>query len=672
MKKREELYYNRELTWLEFNRRVIEEAVDETNPILERLKFLAIASSNLDEFFMIRVAGLEAQALSNCEKKCLAGYSTLEQLFLTREKAREIVSLQYDYLHEKLNPLLKEEGIEFALYNELDNIEKEEADFYFIETVFSVLTPVAVGGEHNFPHLITKSLNVAVELLDGNSVSKFSIVQVPSILKRYLRLGSGRFILLEELIIANLEKLFYGYKIKEATVFRVTRNADFKVNEEEVSDLLIEIEKSLKERDLGFPVRLEISTDISEEVKLFLMNSLDVGEEKLYYIDGAIDLTFFMDFLDGKEYDCLRFDKRKGKKMKILDNENLFDILKKRDLMLHHPYESFAPVIDFIKMASEDDGVLAIKQTLYRVSGGSPIVEALITAAENGKQVTVVIEVQARFDEKRNIEWARKLEKAGCHVIHGVPGVKTHAKVLLVVRREEGGIKRYVHLSTGNYHDKTAKLYTDIGMFTSREEYCSDISKFFNSLTGFSELKKWEKLSVAPYELRETLYSLIEKEIYLAKNGKEGRIIAKMNSLVDKGIIDKLYEASKAGVKIDLIVRGICCLKSKIDGVSENINVISIVGRYLEHSRIYYFGNGGESKMFLASADWMTRNLEKRFEVMFPVEDNGIKKDLKEILQVMLSDTEKARIQIKNEISYKKVKSEHMINSQEYFCGEVE
>lgn len=667
-----EHFYNRELSWLEFNQRVLEEAEDKENPLFEKLKFMAIASSNLDEFFMIRVAGLKEQIEVGYKKKDIAGISPKEQLKQIKIRVGEFVNEQYSYLNRALLPKLEKEGIYFLKYSELEGEKLEYVKSYFKENIFPVLTPMAIDNSRPFPLLLNKSLNIVVRLFDEEKEEKFSVVQVPSIISRFIPLPSEEkheFILLEEVMKGCIAELFQGYKIKGASCFRVTRDSDMDIEEDEAEDLLKEIENSLKMRKWGFPVRIELESSMEESLKKFLISSLELSEEKIYSIIGPIDLTFFMKFYDIDGFDKLRFPREYPvPSVEFFGRESMFDVIREKDVLIHHPFETFDHVVEFVKEAAEDPKVMAIKQTLYRVSGSSPIVNALIKAVENGKQVTVLIELKARFDEERNISWAKKLEKAGCHVVYGLAGLKTHAKVLLVVRKEEDGIRRYLHLGTGNYNDATAKVYTDLGFFTCKESYCSDASNLFNILTGFSKPESWKKLSIAPFTMRRDFLYYINNEIEMVKQGKEGLIIAKMNSLVDKGIIEALYNAARNGVKVELIIRGMCSLKSGMDGISSNIKVRSIVGKYLEHSRIFYFENGRNPKVFLASADWMERNLNWRIETMFPIEDSDLKKRVKEILDANLEDSIKARMQLPDG-KYERIdrRGKKSFNSQHYF-----
>lgn len=668
-----EYYFNRELSWLEFNERVLDEAFSKSNPLLERLKFLSISGSNLDEFFMIRVAGLKELFSVGYTGRDAAGLTAKEQLDAISKKVHKLVKKQYICLNKLILPKLKKEGIQFLSEADLNNSQYNTLYDYFNSTVFPVLTPMAIDQGRPFPQILNKSLNQAVIIENEKKEKLLAIIQVPSVLPRFIRIfdrendNTMNFISMEKLIKLFASNLFTGYKILSIHPFRLTRNSDLSIDEEEASDLLEEIEKSLRQRERGFPVRLEIEKNSSSLISNILFSMLDLSDDELYEINGPIDLSSFLDISNLEGYDNLKYKpifpqqppEFSGKKSK-------FDVIKKRDVLLHHPYQSFKPVIEFLDEAAEDPNVLAIKQSLYRVSGNSPIVKSLIKAAENGKQVTVLVELKARFDEENNIQWAKRLEKSGCHVVYGLVGLKTHCKILLVVRKEPDGIKRYVHLSTGNYNDKTAKLYTDIGMFTARESFGADSSALFNVLTGFSQPPEWRKFSVAPGSLRDTFLKQIENEISQAKENDNGRIICKNNALLDKDVIKALYNASMAGVKIDLIVRGICALRSGVKNLSENINVYSIVGRYLEHSRIYYFENGGNPKIFLSSADWMPRNLDRRVETMFPIEDERLKEEIKEVLDLILADNVKARIQKENgDYVIKKHQGIQSIESQE-------
>ncbi|MBQ7954320.1 MAG: RNA degradosome polyphosphate kinase [Lachnospiraceae bacterium] len=675
-----EYYTNRELSWLLFDHRILSEARDKSIPLFERLKFLSITASNLDEFFMIRVASLKDMVNAGYTKCDIAGMTPGEQLAALDKEIHELVNLQYSTYNRSLLPLLEQNGLVVVKNHEaLTEKEGKFVDQYFESNVYPVLTPMAVDSSRPFPLIRNKSLNIGalVKKKSGKGELEFATVQVPSVLSRIVPLptedGEKKIILLEEIIERNIHKLFLNYDIVCAHHFRIMRNADLTIEEDEAADLLKEIEKQIRKRQWGEAIRLEVENGMDKRLLKLLRKELDIEESGIYYIDGPLDLTFLM-----KMYGIEGFDRLKNKPYvpqqspKLPAGCNLFEEIRKGDILLHHPYQSFTPVVDFIRQAAADPNVLAIKQTLYRVSGNSPIIAALAQAAENGKQVSVLVELKARFDEENNIIWARKLEKAGCHVIYGLVGLKTHSKITLVVRREEDGIRRYVHLGTGNYNDATAKLYTDVGLLTCREAIGEDATAVFNMLSGYSEPLHWNRLSLAPLWLKDRFLYLIGREKENALAGKEGRIIAKMNSLCDRDIIVALYEASAAGVKIDLIVRGICCLKVGIPGVSENITVRSIVGNFLEHSRIFYFANGCSEEIYCASADWMPRNLERRVEILFPVEEDELKQELMHILDVQLRDTLKAQI-LQPDGSYEKIdrRGKETFCAQDAFCAEA-
>jgi polyphosphate kinase len=667
-------YNNRELSWLSFNERVLEEAIDERNPLLERLKFLAIFSSNSDEFFMVRVAGLKDQVKAGFNRpENKAGLTPREQLEKISNLNHRIVTLQDRVFTETLLPMLYHEGFQFLAIEQLSNEQMEFLKERFETYILPVLTPMAIDAYRPFPMLLNKSLNLAVLLKKpNNKKEKLAIVQVPGVLTRFIAVpsqnGKSQFILLEDVISHFLYKLFIGYTVLSVSPFRITRNADLTIHEEGSSDLLREIEKELKKRKSGSAVRLEMQNGkMSEKVLAFLLDVLELKQRDVYAFNGPLDLTFLFKFYSviGAEHDYLINETLVPQPPEdLVNDEDIFEAILKKDIFLHHPYESFQPIIDFISAAADDPHVLAIKQTLYRVSGDSPIIHALAKAAENGKQVTVLVELKARFDEENNIQWAKKLEKSGVHVIYGITALKTHSKITLVVRHDKNNIQRFVHLGTGNYNDTTAKLYTDMGLLTCDDNFGIDATNFFNYLSGYSEKPKWNYLSTAPFEIRETFLQLIDEEISYHRETGNGKIIAKMNSLTDKPIIMKLYEASQAGVNIELIIRGICCLRPGIEGVSENIIVRSIVDRFLEHSRIFYFHHGGKDSIYLSSADWMTRNMEKRIEILFPIIDERIKVRIKEILELTIKDNVKARQQDKDgNYSYVK-KRDHEINVQ--------
>jgi polyphosphate kinase len=650
-------YNNRELSWLAFNERVLEEAIDERNPILERLKFLAIFSSNLDEFFMVRVAGLKDQVKAGYNKpENKAGLTPKQQLKHIADKNYKLVHLQDTVYTKTIVPMLYHEGFQFMTMEECDARQIEFLRDRFQHYIFPVLTPMAIDAYRPFPMLLNKSLNLAVILKKlGNWEEKeqLAIVQVPAVLNRFIELPSTgqkeQFILLEHVIGYFINDLFNGFAVKSVSPFRITRNADMTIHEEGARDLLLEIEKELKKRKWGSAVRLETQENMMDQNVLnLLLDVLELHPNDVYALKGPLDLSFLFKLYGqlAKDHEHLANETLIPQPPEdLLGKDDIFEAILKQDVILHHPYESFQPVIDFIARAACDPNVLAIKQTLYRVSGDSPIINALALAAENGKQVTVLVELKARFDEENNIQWAKKLEKSGVHVIYGITALKTHSKITLVVRHKDDQIQRFVHLGTGNYNDSTAKLYTDIGFLTANEQFGIDATNFFNYLSGYSDKPLWHHLSIAPFEIRSKFLSLIDEEVELHKQNGNGHIIAKMNSITDKPIILKLYEASQAGVKIDLIVRGICCLRPQIKGVSENIRVFSIVDRFLEHSRIFYFHHNGIEKTFLSSADWMTRNMEKRIEILFPLLSEPNKKRIKEILTITLNDNTKTREQ---------------------------
>ena len=674
-------YWNRELSWILFNKRVLNEARDKSNLLFERLKFLSITASNLDEFFMVRVASLKDMVNADYTKADIAGLTPKQQLEKLNVATHDLVNLQYSTYNRSLYPLLIQNGLQLvSKHEELTKAQAEYVDQYFEECVYPVLTPMAVDSSRPFPLIRNKSLNIGALISNHKKEKKeleFATVQVPSVLPRVVEIPSseGRktIILLEEIIERNIGKLFLNNDIVCTYPFRIMRNADLSIEEDEAEDLLKEIEKQIKKRQWGQVIRLEVDSAIDKRLLKILQEELAVEEDDIYRIDGPLDLTVLMKIygLDGFEH--LRVEKHVPQPVpEILDGENIFDKIRENDIFMHHPYQTFKPVVDFIRQASVDPNVLAIKQTLYRVSGNSPIIAALAQAAENGKQVTVLVELKARFDEENNIVWARKLEKAGCHVIYGLVGLKTHSKITLVVRNEEDGIRRYVHLGTGNYNDATAKLYTDVGLFTCKESFGEDATAVFNMLSGYSEPLSWNKLAVAPLWLKNKFLYWIDREKEYAKQGEEARIIAKMNSLCDKDIIAALYEASAAGVQIDLIVRGICCLKVGIPGISENIRVRSIVGQFLEHSRIFYFENGGNPEIYCGSADWMPRNLERRVEILFPIEDERLKEKAYHILEGELRDTLKASIMLEDG-TYEKVdrRGKESYSSQDVFVVEA-
>ncbi len=647
-------YLNRELTWLNFNARVLEEATDATNPWLERLKFLCIFSSNLDEFFEVRVAGLQQQVYAGIEPQDYGadGLGPSQQLTEIDARAHRLVAEQYRVLLEDVVPGLASSGIHWVRIADLTKAEREFADRLFATNVYPVLTPLAIDPGHPFPHVHNKSLNVAL-LLEGEHGGQFqelfAVVQVPSVLDRVVVLPGAertRFLLLEDVIAAHLSDLFGGFRVMGHTVFRVTRNTDLEINEDEAEDLLESIEESLRQRMRGDAVRLEISADADERFVQMLGEAFDLEARDVYRVPGPVDLTPLtaLNRLDG--YAALHDEPLVPRVSPAfaVASSNPFDVIRAQDVLLHHPYESFGAVVDFLDHAADDPQVLAIKLTLYRASGASPIVTALTRAAQNGKQVTALVELRARFDEQNNIVWARSLEQSGVNVVYGVVGLKTHCKVALVVRRESDGIRRYVHLATGNYNPTTARVYTDLGLFTAKREFGEDASELFNLLTGYSQRQQWKKLIVAPVGLRERVIQLIDRERAHAEAGRPARIFMKVNALVEPSVIDALYRASQAGVTIDAVVRGICCLRPGLPGVSERIRVVSVVDKFLEHSRIFFFENAGSPEVFAGSADWMPRNFFRRIELMFPIEEPRLKTRITdEIMRIQLSDNVKAR-----------------------------
>ncbi|MGB3267134.1 MAG: polyphosphate kinase 1 [Microcoleus sp.] len=672
-------YFNREQSWLEFNNRVLHEALDPRTPLLERLKFLAIFSSNLDEYFMVRVAALKQQVEAKVSKLTPDGSKPQEQLDAIHKRLLPMVTQQHAYFDQTLRPKLAANGIHIFDYIDLNQEQRNYLHRYFKEQVFPVLTPLAVDPSHPFPFLSNLSLNLAVVVRDPNTQEElFARVKVPQVLPRFLQLpgdlqwqqkGKSSVwtgVPLEQVIAHNLEALFPGMDIQEYHPFRITRNADLTVEEDEAEDLLLAIEQELRKRRFtGSAVRLEIQAVMPPAVRDMLKDELDLGEQDVYVVEGLLGLKDLMSFVGLPVPELkdppwtpvvpprLRNSQSPivlGKSMlDVEDGEDIFTAIRQGDVMLHHPYHSFAATVQrFITEAAHDRSVLAIKMTLYRTSGDSPIVSSLIEAAENGKQVAVLVELKARFDEENNINWARKLEQAGVHVVYGLVGLKTHTKIVMVVRREDGFIRRYVHIGTGNYNPKTAGLYTDVGLLSCREDLGADLTDLFNYLTGYSRQLSYRKLLVAPVNMRDRFLALIRREAEFCQSnadsgmGSCGRIVAKMNALVDPQIIVALYEASQAGVKIDLIVRGICCLRPGVEGVSENIKVISIIGRFLEHSRMFYFFNGGDEEVYIGSADWMQRNLTRRVEAIVQVEDPTIVMELQEILGVMLADNRQA------------------------------
>jgi polyphosphate kinase len=649
------LYINRELSWLAFNERVLDEARDASLPLYERLKFLGIVSSNLDEFFMVRVAGLKQQILGGVAETAADGMLPKAQLAAIRDRARLMVAEQYRVWREEITPQLEAKGVAILTRDRLSADQLSAARQYFSSSVFPALTPLAVDQGHPFPHLRNKSLNIAVLLRrEGRRrkgeprTSSFAVVQVPSVLSRLVPLPneSGRsYLLLEELIAIQAGELFPGFAVEQTSAFRVTRNWDLNFDEEESEDLLSTIKEELRRRDRGAAVRLELDAGASPQLEQLLTEALLVGTEDVYRAQGPLQLSDLSPLADLDQRPELHVENLVASApASFRDADSIVATLRERDLVLHHPYESFDPVVRFIEEAAEDPEVLAIKQTLYRTSLDSPIARALSKAVEYGKQVTVLVEIKARLDEANNIAWARRMEENGVHVVYGLVGLKTHCKLALVVRREAGGIRRYVHLGTGNYNPQTARQYTDISFFTSREEIAEDATALFNMLTGYSVPPRWRRFAVAPFDLKDRVIQLIEREAEHARKGEPARIVAKMNALQDASVIRALYAASQAGVEIDLLVRGICCLRPGLEGVSSRIRVTSVVDRFLEHSRVFAFGAGDRTEVYLASSDWMPRNFQRRVEVMFPVEDPAIRaRLLDEVLGFYMKDNVKAR-----------------------------
>ncbi|MCQ2493231.1 MAG: RNA degradosome polyphosphate kinase [Lachnospiraceae bacterium] len=692
-------FVNREVSWVQFDHRVLNEAKNKKVPLFERLKFMSIVSSNLDEFFMVRVASLIDMIHAGYEKKDIAGMKPKKQLEALLAEIHMLVDEQYNAFNRSLVPALEKAGLQIVKHHEeLTEAEQEYVDKYFMESVYPVLTPMAVDSSRPFPLIRNKTLNLGamVQKKGTKDELEFATVQVPSVLERVVVLPGDkveknsdeknvkpekgepaetlRIIMLEEIIERNISKLFLHYDIVCAQHYRITRNGDFTLQEEDAEDLLQEIQKQVKKRQRGDAIRLEVEQDMDKRLLKFLKKELKIDDEEIYRIDGPLDLTVCMKIYGMSGFDNLREPKHNPVPVpEFADAESIFEQIRKGDVLMHHPYQSFTPVVEFIQQAAIDPQVLAIKQTLYRVSGNSPIIAALKKAAGEGKQVTVLVELKARFDEEHNIEWAKQLEKAGCHVIYGLVGLKTHSKITLVVRKDEDGIRRYVHLGTGNYNDSTAKLYTDIGLFTCDEKIGEDATAVFNMLSGYSEPEGWNDLLLAPLWLKERFIYLIRREVANVKAKKSAHIIAKMNSLCDADIIAELYAASAAGVKIDLIVRGICCLKVGIPKVSDNITVRSIVGTFLEHSRIFYFENAGNCEIYCGSADWMPRNLERRVEIVFPVKDERHKAELRHILDVELMDNIGASVLEPDSYSYHKPdrRGKKSINSQAVFVQEA-
>ncbi|WP_436865630.1 RNA degradosome polyphosphate kinase [Staphylococcus pseudoxylosus] len=669
-------YNNRELSWLDFNYRVLQEAQDKNNPLLEQLNFVSIFSSNLDEFFMVRVAGLQDQVKMGYDKpENKAQLTPKQQLDQIKIKNKMNVDLQYEVYNELINDL-RQYQVDIVKPHQLPETLLAQLETEFKVGILPTLTPLGIDAYHPFPKLNNKSLNIFVNIDTPDEINS-AIVQIPSLIPRFYALNEGDkqyIIMVEDIITYFINDLFTGFNVINTFTFRITRNADLTIHEDGAEDLLIEIERFLKERKRGTAVRLEVDgRDATHEDIVWIMNQLEVHDNDVYFLDGPLDLTMLSDLVGhlSNKLKHLKYNKYVPQIPQSLGDNNIFDLSLKRDIFFHHPYESFEPIVDFIREASEDPDTIAIKQTLYRVSKDSPIINSLKNAAENGKQVTVLVELKARFDEENNVHWARMLEDAGCHVIYGMTHLKTHSKISLVVKRINNKLTSFVHLGTGNYNDKTAKLYTDMGIITTNNEIAEDAINFFNYLSGYSIKPVYNKLIVAPFDIRDVFLARIDNEIKTHLEHGNGKIIMKMNSLTDKDIILKLFEASCAGVKVQLIIRGICCLKPGVPGISENIEVVSIVGRFLEHSRIYYFHNNGEDKIYLSSADAMTRNMIKRVEILFPVEDKAIASRLLDYMNLQLSDNQKGRYQDQNGNYHYIENNLSPLNSQAYLMNEA-
>lgn len=645
------LYFSRELSWLEFNDRVLEEAIDERNPLLERLKFVAIYGTNLDEYFMIRVAALKQQMAAEVHKRSNDGRLPAEQRAAVSVRLRPSLERLASLLRADLLPALERSGIAIRRYRDLTAKQCAQLTKFFDERVFPVLTPLAVDQGHPFPYISNLSLSLGVEMFDDGPdglQDHFARVKVPQSLSRLVPLeapaGEQQFVLLEDVIAHNLDALFPGMEVRASYCFRVTRDADLDLQEDEADDLLLAIESELRKRRFGEPVRLEVEASMPEHVRAMLLEALELDEVDLYAIDGMLGTSDLWPLVNLERAELHDPPFTPSIPKRLVGQTDIFAAIREGDLLLHHPYESFDPVVQFLRQAAADPQVLAIKQTLYRTSGNSPIVNALVEAAENGKQVAALIELKARFDEENNILWARNLERVGAHVVYGFPGLKVHAKVILVVRDEPDGIRRYVHFGTGNYNDKTAKVYTDLSLFTCRPELGADVTHLFNRLTGFSKTTKYKKLLVAPTTLRSGFVELVERETQNALAGRPSGIVAKLNAISDARTVQSLYRASQAGVPIELLVRGMCELRPGIPGVSETIRVRSIVGRFLEHSRIFVFENGGAREVYMGSADWMGRNLDRRVETIVPVLDESLREYIcNGIIDMLEADTSKTR-----------------------------
>jgi polyphosphate kinase len=678
--------FNREVSWLEFDRRVLEEAMDENTPVLERLKFLSIFSTNLDEFFMIRVSGMKEQIDEDISERSLDGLSAQEQLKEIGKRLRPLLKKQVTYLHQTVLPELANAGITVEPYKSLNVKDKKKLDKYFRDNLFPILTPQSVDSSHPFPYISNLSLNIGLFIEPNRNYTqanlkhlfkqkRFTRIKLPPTVPRLIPIEEkkGRYTLLEEVIVANAKSLFPNMKTSEGFLFRVTRDADIELREDEAGDLMRTLERELQRRRFRFPVRLEVAADMPEKMLKVLAQGVGVGEHDIYRIDGFVDIPDLMQLYLLDRPDLKERPIPLVHPAVLTEKKNVFEVLRKHDVLLHHPYMAYSALTDFVAEAAEDNQVQAIKICLYRTGKDSPVVNSLIRASQRGKQVTALVELKARFDEEMNIEWARRLENEGVHVVYGISSLKTHSKVMLVVRREKDKLCRYVHIASGNYNPLTSRVYTDVGLLTSDEEIGADVTSLFNFLTGYSQQSKYHRLLVAPLNLRKRLTELVRREKRNKLEGRDARIIVKVNSLTDTELIDELYSASQAGVEIDLIVRGICSLRPGVKGLSSNIRVRSVVGRFLEHSRVLYFANGGEpsdEEIYIGSADWMQRNLDRRVEIVVPILDPALKTFLKDVyLDAYLRDNTNAR-SLRPDGSYRKIPGAEPFDAQMFFVGQ--
>lgn len=678
--------FNREVSWLEFDRRVLEEAMDENTPVLERLKFLSIFSTNLDEFFMIRVSGLKEQIEEDVSERSLDGLSAQEQLKEIGKRLRPLLKKQVTYLHQTVLPELANAGITVEPYKSLNAKDKKKLDKYFRDNLFPILTPQSVDSSHPFPYISNLSLNIGLFIEPNRNFTqanlkhlfkqkRFTRIKLPPTVPRLIPIEEkkGRYTLLEEVIVANARSLFPNMKTSEGFLFRVTRDADIELREDEAGDLMRTLERELQRRRFRFPVRLEVAADMPDKMLKVLAQGVGVGEQDVYRIDGFVDIPDLMQLYGLDRPDLKERPIPLVHPTVLTEKKNVFEVLRKHDVLLHHPYMAYSALTDFVAEAAEDNQVQAIKICLYRTGKDSPVVNSLIRASQMGKQVTALVELKARFDEEMNIEWARRLENEGVHVVYGISSLKTHSKVMLVVRREKDKLCRYVHIASGNYNPLTSRVYTDVGLLTADEEIGADVTSLFNFLTGYSQQSKYHRLLVAPLNLRERLTELVRREKRNKLEGRDARIIVKVNSLTDTELIDELYSASQAGVEVDLIVRGICSLRPGVKGLSSNIRVRSVVGRFLEHSRVLYFANGGEpsdEEIYIGSADWMQRNLDRRVEIVVPIMDPALKAFLKDVyLDAYLRDNTNAR-SLRPDGSYRKIPGADTFDAQMFFVGQ--